>query len=272
MKPKAASAALFVVLGLASIACGPSEAELDATSTAIASSIFATQTAQAPTATPIPTDTPQPTPTPTTTSTLTPTPTKTRPPTPIPTDTPVYPIPAGWRDHATERFSLALPEGWETIDVDKEGIASILNILKGLQSDWAQNVVQMLSTEAIQESIKFWAMDTRPAGVGYANVNVIFQSMPVVVSSADLCVQLPSAYKQMGIKLLETKCGLEINRLQSDRFTLSLRAGPFTIRQYSYVYVQGRNMWTLSLGVDESQWSKYQPVFVAIAESFRLNQ
>jgi len=63
--------------------CGPSQAELDATSTQIAANIFATQTAQAPTATP--TFTPSPTATATSTSTPTPTPTNTPTPTLTPT-------------------------------------------------------------------------------------------------------------------------------------------------------------------------------------------
>lgn len=63
-------------------ACGPSQAELDATATQVAADIFATQTAQAPTATA--TFTPSPTFTATPTDTPTPTPTDT----PLPTSTP----------------------------------------------------------------------------------------------------------------------------------------------------------------------------------------
>ena len=56
-----------ILVGSLLVACGPSQVELDATSTQIAVNIFATQTAEAPT--------PTATPTPTVTSTITPTPT-----------------------------------------------------------------------------------------------------------------------------------------------------------------------------------------------------
>jgi SH3-like domain-containing protein len=59
-------------------ACGPSQAELNATATRIAANVFATQTAVAPTATSTPTETSTPTRTPT------PTHTPTRTPTPLP--------------------------------------------------------------------------------------------------------------------------------------------------------------------------------------------
>lgn len=72
---------LFLCVVLA--ACGPSQAETDATSTQIVANVFATQTAEAPTATN--TFTPSPTATATQTNTPTPTPTDTPVPTPTPT-------------------------------------------------------------------------------------------------------------------------------------------------------------------------------------------
>ncbi len=96
--------------------------------------------------------------------------------------------------------------------------------------------------------------------------------MPFSISIDDLCIQMPSAYKQMGIELLDTKCGLEINNLDVARFTTRLRAGSLAVKQSQYVYVQGRNMWVLTLSVDETQWAKYQPVFDTIAESFRVSK
>lgn len=76
---------LFVLLvSLLLSACGPSEEEVNATTTQIAANIYETQTAEAPTFTPTPTVTPTPVPT----DTPTPTPVPTDTPTPIPTDTP----------------------------------------------------------------------------------------------------------------------------------------------------------------------------------------
>jgi hypothetical protein len=73
-------------------ACGPSQADLDATATKVMADEFARQTAEAPTATPLPTDAPNPTDTPVPTDTPEPTPTESPMPTitntPPPTDTP----------------------------------------------------------------------------------------------------------------------------------------------------------------------------------------
>jgi hypothetical protein len=254
------NASLFFVTCTLLIACGPSEAELNAQGTAITASIFATQTAQAPTPTNTPTDTPTPTSTPTEIPT----------PTPTITPTPGFPLPAGWQNHESSGFYLALPQGWETVSVDKEGIEAIQTILKGLNTEWAQNASSMLTTEAVQNALKFWAMDTKPAGIGYAAVNVSFQAMPFTTAIEDICLQMKAAYEQVGVDVLESECGLEINQLPVARYTLRLVVNSFAIKQYQYVYVQGRNMWALTLAVDETVWAKYQPIFETIAQSFGL--
>jgi len=235
--------------------------------------------------TPIPpTDTPTPippidTPTATNTPTRTPTPTQTNTPTRTPTPTPSFtptpspdPLLVGWREYTVSGFRIALPEQWEVIDIDREGMDAILTLTRGLNTEWAQNTAAMLTSEGMQEMMKLWAMDTEPAGTGYANVNVVFQSMPFNVKIDDLCVQMDTAYQQMGITLLNSECGLEINGLDVGRFDVQVGVGAFAIKQYQYVYADGRNMWSVSLGVDETQWPKYTYTFVTIAESFRVDQ
>jgi hypothetical protein len=96
MKKRFCLVVLFIGLGVA--ACGPSQAELDASATQIAAQVFATQTAAGPTWTNTPTVTPTATATPTDTPTATPTdrPTPTDTPTATPTDTPTLtPTPTG---------------------------------------------------------------------------------------------------------------------------------------------------------------------------------
>ncbi len=89
MKIKLAMPALLIIfLGIALMACGPSQAERNAMATEIAARIFATLTAQAPTSTPTYTPVPTSTPTPTMPPTSTPSATPVLPPTPTPTLTP----------------------------------------------------------------------------------------------------------------------------------------------------------------------------------------
>ena len=236
--------------------CGGAQAEPTSTPTPIP-----------PTETSRLTNTPTCTPTLTLTNTPTRTPTPSFPPTPSPN-----PLLVGWREYAVSGFYIALPEQWDVIDIDREGIDAILNLLRGLNTQWAQTTTAMFSSETMQEMMKLWAKDTKPAGVGYASVLGVFQSMPFIVESDDLCVQIPSAYQQMNITLLDSECGLEINGLDVGRFETQIGVGAFAIKQYQYVYVDGRKMWTLTLSVDETQWSKYISTFETIAESFRVDQ
>ena len=114
------------------VSCGPSQAELDTQATKIAADIFATQTAEAPTPTPTFMPTSTPTFTPTSTPTPMPTSTSTSTPTIIAT---LPPLPTGWRDHAASGFHIALPERWEAVDIQEEGIEAIWRLLEGVDND-----------------------------------------------------------------------------------------------------------------------------------------
>ncbi len=234
-----------------------------------------TSTLAPPTATPRP---PTPTPVPPT-ATATPQPTHTPtlpPPTNTPTDIPAPaatapPLPAGWRDHSVSGFRIALPERWETVDVDQEGIEAIFDMLETLDTEWARNLTATFSAEAVREAIKFWAMDPEPAGTGYASMNVNYQSSALPVEIGDTCAGLESAYEQLGVELIDMQCGLKINGLDAGRSTTRLPAGPLAAKQYQYFYVQGRSLWAVTLAVDETVWSDYESIFATAGESFRVD-
>lgn len=247
------------------VACGPSQAERDARDTKIAADIYATLTAEAPTPTPTATNTPTRTPTPTPTNTQTPTNT----PTFTSTSSP-FPLQAGWREYDLSDFRIALPEEWEAVDIDKEGFDAIISQLGGLEYDWAKNTAEMMSSEGMQEMTKFWAKDSEPAGVGFATANVTFQSMFYKVDIEDFCTMMSSTYQQMGMTMLDSKCGLEINGLDAARFELQMGIGPFAVKEHQYVYLDDSDIWSVNVAVDETQWSKYESTFETIAESFRV--
>jgi Tol biopolymer transport system component len=85
MEKKALLVSGCMLMAVILVACGPSQAELDAQATQVAANIFATLTAEAPTPTPTPASTLTPTPTPT--PFLVPTPSPTTTSTPIPPST-----------------------------------------------------------------------------------------------------------------------------------------------------------------------------------------
>lgn len=169
-------------------------------------------------------------------------------------------------------FSVTFPKQWRSVDVEKDGIQSILDTLKGLNSNWAQSTAAKFSAEALQKDIKLWAMDAKPAGSGYASADVSLHSISITMNSADVCVQMPLVYKPSGAELVDARCGLKINELDFDRFTIRLQLGSLEMEEYQYVYVEGRNLWVLTFSVDETQWAKYEPVFITTAESFRITK
>jgi hypothetical protein len=157
------------------------------------------------------------------------------------------------------------------VDVGEEGIETILNSLEGMSTEWAQSITTMFSAKAMRDMTEFWAIDSKPAGIGYATVYITHQSQPFPVTIDVLCALMPSMLEQMGIELVHTECGLTVNGLDAARFVTSLPADSMTLEQYQYAYLREGNIWTLALTVDETAWSEYEPTFAAIAESFRVD-
>ncbi len=201
------------------------------------------------------------------------TPIPTSTPTPTPTPTGAQPsLPTGWRDHAASGVHIALPERWKAVDVRGQGVEAIWNSLEGLNTEWAQNVTATYSAKAVQRAMKFWAMDSKPAGIGNATVTITSgESQPFPIELADLCAQMQSLYEQTGFEVLAVECDLEINGLDAARFTLNAKMGSMAIKMYGYLYVQEGKLWVVTLGVDGTAWSEYEQVFVIAAESFAVD-
>lgn len=157
------------------------------------------------------------------------------------------------------------------MDVDQEGFEAIFDMLETLDTEWARSVTATFRAEAIAEMMKFWAMDSAPAGAGYATVNITGQSLPFPAVIDDLCAQFESVYQQMGVEVVAVECGLKINGLDAGRSTIRLPMGALAVKEYQYFYVQGRSLWAVTLAVDETEWSEYEPIFVTAAESFRVD-
>ncbi|MFN2176436.1 MAG: hypothetical protein ACK2U3_10860 [Anaerolineales bacterium] len=254
---------IFILLHVGLSACGPGQL--------LGPTMTPTPT-NTPTSTPTQTPTSTPTHTPTLTPTNTSTPTFTPTRTPLPTNTPTpFPVQVGWREYDLSGFHIAVPEQWIAVDIDKEGFDAILGQLGDIESDWAKNTTEMMSSEAMQEMTKFWAMDSEPAGVGYASTNVTYQTYFIEVEIEDFYAQMLSAYQQMGITVTDSKCDLVINNLDAAWFEFQLGIGPFSVKEHQYVYLNNRDIWSVIVAVDVSEWNKYESIFGKIAESFRVD-
>ncbi len=257
---------LCLILLLSSLilaACGPSQEELDATETKVAADAFATQTANAPTST----------------ATLTASPESTATFTPEPSSTPTLPPPPSedttsngdFREYSTSGFHITLPARWEAIDIDQEGVDALWEMIEGMETDWADAAQAMFSSEEMLEAFDLWAIDTEPAGLGYAVVTVLSQVLPYPIEPDGLCMMMPATYEQMGIEMVDSDCTLEINGIGAARFVVRLEVEGMVMKQVQFCYLSGTDMWVLSMGVDETAWSEYEPILFGIAESFRID-
>jgi len=233
----------------------------------------ATATASAtppPTRTPVPSKTFTATLAPSATVTAAPSSTPTQAATPSRTPTP-YPIRAGWTDHAADDFHLALPERWQAVDVTQEGIEAVLEAVEKMDSEWAARIAEMYSAEDLKRIIKFWAMDTKPVGGNYANMNVTSQQVPESTTLDDAMTSISTAVKDAGVQVLASGYRARINGLDAARLTLRMRVGSVTVQQYTYVYLRGDKMWVVTYAVDQRYWNTFVNTFASSARSFRAD-
>lgn len=246
----------------------------DAAATEIA--VAATADAATQTAAPTATFTPSPTPTPTYTPTPSPTPsaspTPTASPSPEPTTPPApFALPQDWLDYGGEGFALALPPSWNVVEVDREGIDVILEALENLGSEWAEGIAATVSAEQMQEALRLWAMDTELAGLGYATLNLQHQDTPISLPVSMFLDQIQATYEHLGVEVVSVEPDIQINDMAAGRICVRMPQGLLAVKMYQYVFIQGRHLWALSMGVDEDAWSEYEPIFAQIAGTFRLD-
>jgi hypothetical protein len=99
-------------------------------------------------------------------------------------------------------FGITLPDGWKSIPVDQAGLAGYIATLPA--DSQLRAILEGQSGAAAQQTIKFWAFDTRPADLasGFArNLNVIVQpasnlSMAVVESAAKASLEAVDAIRK----------------------------------------------------------------------------
>ncbi len=266
---------ILLLLNLVLVACGPSQEELDATETKVAADDFATQTANAPTSTatltaspePTSTFTPEPSPTPEPTPTLEPSTMSTSDPPPVEDSTSSGEI----REYAMGGFAISLPTQWKVIDIDREGVEALWEMIEELDDEWAEFTRAMYSSDAMLEAFDMFAIDSQLAGLGFAVATILSQELPMPIAAEDLCMMMPDTYEQMGIDLVDSDCSHKVNGIATARFIIQIEVEGMVMKQVQYCYLSGTDMWVLSMGVDLTEWSEYAPIFIEIAESFRID-
>jgi hypothetical protein len=182
------------------------------------------------------------------------------------------PFPTGWQTHAASGFSIALPERWNVVNVEREGFEAVWSLLQDTNTEWARTVTAMFSAETVRQMIRLLAIDPEPAGTGYATLTATSHAELFSLQIEDLCTRMTAMYEQAGIELLGTECNLAINGLDAARFTIRVQVDAFDFKEYQYILVRGTHLWSLTFGVNAPDWAVYEPVFVKAAESFQADE
>lgn len=222
------------------------------------------------TVTPTSTETLEPTPIPATaTFTLEPTAEPTLTPEPTESSGSSLDLPLGWIEHTSDAFSIGLPDNWEVVDIDQEGMDAMMDLIAEFDSSWADTIESTYGSGSVTPPV-FFAMDTKMVGMGYPNVNINKETLPMQLPLSSLCPELEIIYDQMGLDIIEGDCTLTINGLDAAKYKIEMTIGTIKTQQYQYLYMNGRDFWSINFTVDESGWSEYEPLFVEIANTFTI--
>lgn len=178
-------------------------------------------------------------------------------------------LPEGWIEYNTEEFAIGLPASWEVVDIDEEGMQALLDLLSDYDPDWAEMLESTMTGDAAAPPILF-AMGTERVGMGYPNVNISKETLPIPFPMGDLCAELDSLYTQMGVDIVSSDCDLKINGMDAAKYNLGVRVGGISTQQYQYIYKDNTTIYFASLSVDQNGWSEYQATFEQIAQTFTI--
>lgn len=266
-------------------ACGPSQAELDATATQFTANIFATQTAQAPTSTSTPTPTHTPTLTPTFTSTATFTPTSTASPTSTPTLEPGTVITStldnGWvlYEAVADGFAIALPPEWIHIGLNPSTFKDLLAIEAELDPEMGEILESETFRNMIANGLKFYAFDLSQEAMK------IGQPAAINIFTLDLGMKIPlDVLVPLTLEQVEsiadpaypiTHQRVQLTNVAAEQLTYTGSANNFKGDQIpmmimQYLVIDGSMQYVITLGAPKALDDTYSNIFEDIGESFRL--
>ena len=178
----------------------------------------------------------------------------------------------GWQDVRQDGFTLSLPPGWESLDVEGQDLDGVVTMLEGLDDPAAQAMLEMaasMSSEGlagieVNPQARFFA---REAG-GHGMAGVLSVRLPIAMGSNVVCSLMPGFFSQMGLSVLERDCRLERNGLGGGRFETSGRIGGMDSLQSMVFYLDEMDLWILLAAGREDSLEDSGAALDAIAASF----
>ena len=247
----------LLIISIFMPACGPSQADLDATATQGAAYSFATLTAQAPTATA--TFTPSPT------ATFTPSPTATFTPSPTASGTPTRtPIP-GWTKFEASGVEIWLPESFTGGDIEND-LEVIVASIKSLGPEYEQmaNVI-----ETNPSLFVIWAFDSDIGTTGYlTNVNVGHVpglsaiSLEMYIKMVEQ--QLPSAFSVVDSSIVQ------LGQYEAARMVIEFEISGIIAKELMYVIKDNNTFWAITYATHSDEFEERLPLFEKSANTFYI--
>ena len=243
-----------------------------------------------------PTETPTPLPTSTPTATPTPAPTNTPTPMPEPTagtsdagvvlppvdlDFITLTLDSGWDLYELpgEGFSISLPPGWAPVDMNAEGLSSMLDAIGEQNPQLGGFLGSQALTDMVAEGMVFYALDLDPQALELgmpASVNVLEMETGIALP---LDVIVPLTLSQLeGLALPEvpiTNERLDLEGLEAELIRYvgdfsSVTGGTLTVSFTQFVIPIGGKLYVISLSAPLDLEADYGDLMAAIGSTFRL--
>lgn len=216
--------------------------------------------------------------------TFTPTPTPTFTPTPTPTFSPICTaeyILKDWTlcEVTTEGFAIALPPGWQQLDLSPDGLEAMLSALEEQNPIFGEFITSEYMRRQVANGVKFFALDSNPASLIFdvlASASIVkidlglaipidvlvSNSLEELESIAD--PEIPITHRRVTLSNMEAeefKYGSEVTVSAGESISVSAT---------QYMGVDETIVYTITLISPPELSDTYASAFEEIGRSFRL--
>lgn len=213
-------------------------------------------------------------------------------PTPRPTTTPAGPLPtptqarppatleAGWKLYSMPKdgFAIAYPSNWTYQEIDPATIKSVIATLKKNNPQMA-NLLESRQGQIASAGVRYFALDFGPnssANGVTTNSNLIHESVTQVYTLdyyAGMSIkQLEDATTMVSKPINHRRMQFPTGEAEEVRYLLNMTnesKQAVKVSTTQYLFLNGKETYTLTFSVATSLEARYLPVFEKIARSFR---
>ncbi len=198
-------------------------------------------------------------------------------PSPVPASTVV--LDPGWKyyQNVNQGFALALPAGWQQLDLNPATFQAALDSMKAKNPEIA-NMLGSQGSQLLASGFKFFGLDATAASAKrnfVTNVNVLTEPLafPVTLDTyAQLSLAQLEQLKSAQKPITTNRVKLGSNDAVEFRYHLLLtdtQGKSLTTSTLQYALLRGNNAYIITLTTTSDQEQSYSAPFAKIAQSFR---